>query len=450
MQVLLADAEPGVEHVLDAHVEERHAALAGGGAGEQRLAAAGRAVEQHAAAGLAPVALEQVRALEREHDRAVDGLLDRVEPADVLERRRLLLDRGRGRRRALVRVGGEAHRPGVAERDPQLLLQARPSRSARPPCAPPRGSARRAAGGRRRSRRGPRRRLPAGRARRCSSSVSYWSSASSRLVGGREGLRQHEPQRVVVGAQLDRGAQAVQAVAHPSSLWTRLRIGGAIHDQAQSTNQTIRTIKRGGLQAGGAERDQQHPGGDPRLPHAEAGEEARRPPGRVVVRLGLACGLGRARSRSGTRRRRRRAGPRRGRRSRWLKSSTPSIRWPTAEPGSCASSSSPWLARLLVVGAQVGEPQARLEHVAARRGRSPPRRRPGGPPSRADRRASAARRTGTAGRRSRAILSGRRGSPPRPRARLPCCSSAADSTRSRSGSSGASSRPWRASSAERA
>ena len=66
----------------------------------------------------------------------MDGLLDGVQAADVLERRRLLLDRGRGRRRTVVRVGGEPHRPGVAERDPQLLLQPDV-----PLCAPPRRAA---------------------------------------------------------------------------------------------------------------------------------------------------------------------------------------------------------------------------------------------------------------------------------------------------------------------
>ena len=65
---------------------ERQAALAGGRAGEQRLAAAGRAVEHDAAARTAAVAVVEIGALEGEDDRAVDGLLDLVEAGDVARR----------------------------------------------------------------------------------------------------------------------------------------------------------------------------------------------------------------------------------------------------------------------------------------------------------------------------------------------------------------------------
>ena len=50
VQVPLAVADPHVEHVVDADREEAGVDLAGGGAGEVGLAAAGRAVHQDAAA----------------------------------------------------------------------------------------------------------------------------------------------------------------------------------------------------------------------------------------------------------------------------------------------------------------------------------------------------------------------------------------------------------------
>src|SRR4029077_16833124 len=76
VQVALALPDERVEDLLDPHVGERQPALARRRAREHRLAAAGRAVEQDAAAGAAPVPLIQVRPLVGEDDRAVDRLLD--------------------------------------------------------------------------------------------------------------------------------------------------------------------------------------------------------------------------------------------------------------------------------------------------------------------------------------------------------------------------------------
>ena len=85
MEVALAHAAVGVEDLLDPDVRERQAACARGRAREHRLPAAGRAEEEHAAAGSALVLLVEVGALKRQDDRPVDGLLDVVEPADVRE-----------------------------------------------------------------------------------------------------------------------------------------------------------------------------------------------------------------------------------------------------------------------------------------------------------------------------------------------------------------------------
>jgi hypothetical protein len=85
VEVALAEAQVRIQHVLDPHVEEREPTLAGGRAGEQGLAAAGRAVEHHAAARAAPVLQVEVGSLERQDDRAVDRLLGVVEAADVGE-----------------------------------------------------------------------------------------------------------------------------------------------------------------------------------------------------------------------------------------------------------------------------------------------------------------------------------------------------------------------------
>src|SRR5919197_3110030 len=71
VEVALADAVVRIEDVLDAHVRERQPALTCGRARKQRLAAAGRSEQQHAAAGAAPVLLVQVLPLERKDDRAV-------------------------------------------------------------------------------------------------------------------------------------------------------------------------------------------------------------------------------------------------------------------------------------------------------------------------------------------------------------------------------------------
>ncbi len=70
---------------MDRHVEELGVAFAGGGAGQQGLAAAGRAVEQDAAADPLAEALEERRLLEGQDDPLADLLLDLGEAAEVGE-----------------------------------------------------------------------------------------------------------------------------------------------------------------------------------------------------------------------------------------------------------------------------------------------------------------------------------------------------------------------------
>ncbi len=58
VQVALADTEVRVDHILDADVEERQSALSRGGAGQQRLPAAGWPVQQHSSTGAAAAVAE--------------------------------------------------------------------------------------------------------------------------------------------------------------------------------------------------------------------------------------------------------------------------------------------------------------------------------------------------------------------------------------------------------
>src|SRR5262249_36624261 len=87
-------------------------ALAGGGARQQRLAAAGRTVEQHAPAGAAAELLEQRGLLERQDDAAMDLLLHLREAADVGERDPRLL-----RLQERRRIGRRAFLPGLVADD---------------------------------------------------------------------------------------------------------------------------------------------------------------------------------------------------------------------------------------------------------------------------------------------------------------------------------------------
>ena len=81
-----ADADEHLDEVGAGDRVERHAGLAGDGAGQQRLAGAGRAVEQHALGDLGADGLELGRVLEELLD--LLELLDRlVRAGDVRERR---------------------------------------------------------------------------------------------------------------------------------------------------------------------------------------------------------------------------------------------------------------------------------------------------------------------------------------------------------------------------
>ncbi len=104
MQLALGLADVHVEDVGDGDVEEAGAALAGGGAGEQLLAAAGRPVEQDAAAHPLLEALEERRLLEGPDDAPPDLLLDLVEAAHRREGDRLDLGHQQPRHRQLVGV----------------------------------------------------------------------------------------------------------------------------------------------------------------------------------------------------------------------------------------------------------------------------------------------------------------------------------------------------------
>ena len=85
VQVAFRDAEVGVDDVLDAHDEEGQAALAGQAARQHRFAAAGRSVQQDAAAGGSLVLGVQVRSALRQHHHAVQHLLHVGQASDVGE-----------------------------------------------------------------------------------------------------------------------------------------------------------------------------------------------------------------------------------------------------------------------------------------------------------------------------------------------------------------------------
>jgi hypothetical protein len=99
-QLLLALTEPLVQHVADRDVDEARVALPGGRACDERLAAAGRAVHQDAAASALFITLEQKRLTERGDDPLLDLPLQFVVAADLGERdpgRVALLRTWRGR-----------------------------------------------------------------------------------------------------------------------------------------------------------------------------------------------------------------------------------------------------------------------------------------------------------------------------------------------------------------
>ena len=103
-----ADADEHLDEVRARDAEERHAGLAGDGAREQRLAGAGRAVEQHALGDAGAELLELLRVLEELLD--LLELLDRlVDAGHVLER-----DLGRVDADAPGAALAEAHHLGAA------------------------------------------------------------------------------------------------------------------------------------------------------------------------------------------------------------------------------------------------------------------------------------------------------------------------------------------------
>ena len=79
-----ADADEHLDEVGAGDGEERHVGLAGDGAGEQRLAGAGRADQQHAARDAAAEALELLR-VAQELDDLLEVFLGLVDAGDVLE-----------------------------------------------------------------------------------------------------------------------------------------------------------------------------------------------------------------------------------------------------------------------------------------------------------------------------------------------------------------------------
>ena len=79
-----ADADEHLDEVGAGDGEERHVRLAGDGAGQQRLAGAGRADQQHALGDLAAEALELLRVLQ-ELDDFLQLALGLVDAGDVVE-----------------------------------------------------------------------------------------------------------------------------------------------------------------------------------------------------------------------------------------------------------------------------------------------------------------------------------------------------------------------------
>ena len=82
--VRLGLSEPHVEQLGTFDGHEVHLTLVGDRLGQHRLAAAGRAVEQHALGRLAAEVPEQLRVLDRVLDEFPQFLLDVFQAADVL------------------------------------------------------------------------------------------------------------------------------------------------------------------------------------------------------------------------------------------------------------------------------------------------------------------------------------------------------------------------------
>ena len=130
VQVALGLADPHVQHVDDRQRGELRAHLAGDRPGQEGLAAAGRAVEQQAAAQALAVQRPQLRVAQRRQERQLEPLLD-VRPCRRRRRagcRRLDIERSGPRRRRPARARRRCERgePG-RDRAVELLLVRRTS-----------------------------------------------------------------------------------------------------------------------------------------------------------------------------------------------------------------------------------------------------------------------------------------------------------------------------------
>ena len=74
-----------VEDVVETHGEERGTQLAGEGAGEERLAAPRRAVQQQATADVGTERLAQLRRAQRTEEAQLELAFDRLEAGDVAQ-----------------------------------------------------------------------------------------------------------------------------------------------------------------------------------------------------------------------------------------------------------------------------------------------------------------------------------------------------------------------------
>jgi hypothetical protein len=92
VQVALGAADPHVQHVGDRQRDERRAHLARHGPGQECLAAAGRAVEQQAAAQALAEQRTQLGVAQWPQERHLEALLDLLHAAHVGERDRRPLD----------------------------------------------------------------------------------------------------------------------------------------------------------------------------------------------------------------------------------------------------------------------------------------------------------------------------------------------------------------------
>src|SRR5690349_11209784 len=105
MKVALTLADPHFQNVVDPNREKARAYFARRGAGQVRLAAAGRPIHQDAASGRLPVGAKEFRVRERLDDLDADFILDGVHATDILERESWPFQLGRGSRSRLFPCG---------------------------------------------------------------------------------------------------------------------------------------------------------------------------------------------------------------------------------------------------------------------------------------------------------------------------------------------------------